>query len=157
MAPTADDLSLVTLSQTLLDGVIDGYATRGIALPTRQYYTVGTPANDCEQLVVAWQQSYLGVPGDEASEPKQCRADPRTAVFAVQICREVPVVNDSGKPPTAAAIQARSDVLLLDAYVLLEIVASIDPFGIGVITTADVVEVSGGLGCIQVQTVLAIP
>lgn len=157
MAPSADDLRLVTLAQTLLDGIIDGYGARGISLPDRQYFTVGTPANDCEQVVVAWQQSYLGTPGDEASEPQHCEVAPRTAVFSIQLCRDVPVVSESGKAPSAQDIQDRSTVLLTDALVLLEIVASIDPFGLGVITTADVVEVSGGLGCIQVQTTLAIP
>ncbi len=157
MAATPDDLSLVTLAETILDGVIDGYAAKGIDLPTRRYYTIGTPANDCEQLVVAWQQSYVGMPGDEASLPQQCNEVAKTAVFSVQLCREMPVVNDDGKAPAAAAIQDRSKALLLDAYVLLNIVGSIDPTFFGVIATVDVVEVSGGLGCIQVQTALAIP
>ncbi len=156
MAPTADDLSLVTLAQTILDGVIDGYGAKSITLPGRQYYTVGTPANDCEQIVVAWQQAYLGLPGDEASLPQPCDAT-KTAVFSVQLCREMPVVSQSGKAPKAEDIQARSAALLLDAYVLFDVVSHIDPFGLGVIVTVDVVEVSGGLGCVQVQTTLAIP
>lgn len=157
MAASAEDLSLVTLAQTILDGVVDAYGAKGITLPDRQYYTIGTPANDCEQLVVAWQQSYVGLPGDEASLPQQCNDTPKTAVFSVQLCREVPVVSDSGKAPTAAAIQDRSKLLLTDAWVLLNAVGAIDPYGLGVIATVDVVEVSGGLGCIQVQTVLAVP
>ena len=46
---------------------------------------------------------------------------------------------------------------MIDAQVLFEIVSYIDPFGLGVIVTCDVIEVSGGLACIQVQTTLAIP
>lgn len=157
MAPSEVDLSLVTLGNTILDGVIEGYAARGIALPDRQYLTIGTPANDCEQLVVSWQQTYLGLPGDEASIPQPCDNTPHTAVFVVQICRKMPVVSDSGKAPKPEDIQKRSEAVLLDAYVLFEIVSHIDPFALGLITTADVVEVSGGLSCIQVQTTLAIP
>ncbi len=157
MAATADDLSLVTLSQTILNGVVDGYGAKGIELPARQYVTLGTPVNDCEQLVVSWQQSYIGMPGDEASLPQQCDSVPKSAVFVVQLCREMPVVSQSGKSPKAEDIQARSEILLLDAHVLLDLVGHIDPYGLGVIATADVVEVSGGMGCIQVQTTLAIP
>lgn len=156
MALSPDDLRLVTLGRTILAGVVDGYAARSISLPERQYLTVGIPANDCEQLVVAWQQNYLGTPGDEASLPQPCDV-PRTAVFSVQVCRTMPVVSDSGKAPKAEDIQRRSEAIMVDAQVLFEIVSYIDPFGLGLIVTCDVIEVSGGLACIQVQTTLAIP
>jgi hypothetical protein len=156
MAPSPDDLSIVTLGRDILAGVVEGYGAHGIELPSRQYLTLGTPVNDCEQLVVSWQQAYLGTPGDEASLPQQCDAV-KTAVFTVQLCRSMPVVSESGKSPSAEAIQSASEVALLDAYVLFDLVAHIDPFGLGVIVTTDVVEVSGGLSCIQVQTTLAIP
>lgn len=155
MAASEDDLSLYTTATTILAGVVEGYGARGIDLPDRRYVTLGTPANDCEQVVVAWQQVYLGTPGDEASEPQRCDA-PRSAVFTVQLCRTMPVVNDAGNAPSAAAIQAASKTLMTDARVLLDILAYIDPYGMGVIVTGDVVEVSGGLGCVQVQTVLAV-
>ena len=149
-------MRLVVLGRDILCAVQDGYSVEGITLPERQYLTLGTPANDCEQLVVSWQQSYLGVPGDEASAPQNCDA-PRSAVFVVQLSRAMPVVNDRGRSPAAAVIQESSEALLVDAHVLTNIVADIDPFGLGVIVTTEVVEVSGGLGCIQVQTVLGIP
>ncbi len=155
MAASDVDLSLVSMAQALLDGVVDGYGARGITLPERRYWTLGTPANDCEQVVVSWQQVYLGTPGDEASSPLTCDS-PRSGVFTVQLCRDMPVVSESGKAPSPEAIQAASRCLLLDAYVLLDILANIDPLGMGVIVTGDVVEVSGGLGCVQVQTVLAV-
>lgn len=154
--PSAEDLSLVTLGRTILAGVVDGFGARGIDLPERRYLTLGTPANDCEQLVVSWMQSYLGTPGDEASVPQRCDAV-KSAVFTVQLSRKMPVVSDSGASPSAANIQASSETLLLNAYVLLDVVAHIDPFDLGVIVTSDVIEVSGGLGCVQVQTVLALP
>lgn len=156
MALDPEARRLVTLGRDILAGVVDGYGARGISLPDRQYLTVGTPVNDCEQLVVAWQQSYLGTPGDEAALPQRCDSA-RTAVFSVQICRSMPVVNDAGKAPKAEDIQKRSEAILIDAQVLFEIVSYIDPFGLGVIVTCDMIEVSGGLACIQVQTALAVP
>ena len=156
MAPSTEDLSIVTLGRDILAGVVAGYKQRGLTLPDRQYLTLGTPVNDCEQLVVSWQQAYLGTPGDEASLPQRCEAV-KTAVFTVQICRKMPVVSESGKSPSAEDIQENSEVALIDAYALFDIVAHIDPFDLGVIVTTDVVEVSGGLSCIQVQTTLAIP
>ncbi len=156
MAPTAEDTRLITLGRTILAGIVDGYAERGISLPDRQYLTIGTPANDCEQLVVSWQQSYLGMPGNEATEPTKCESL-RTAVFSVQLCRKMPVVSDGGNAPKPDKIQQHSEAILLDAKVLFDIVSWIDPTSFGIITTCDVVEVSGGLACIQVQTVLVIP
>ncbi len=156
MAASTDAKSIVTLGQGLLDAVVSYYGSETITLPERRYLTLGTPANDCEQVVVSWQQAYLGLPGDEASTPQQCD-QVKTAVFSVQLCRSMPVVSDSGKSPAAATIQTASEQLLIDAYVLMDAVAHYDPYGLGVIVTTDVVEVSGGLGCIQVQTVLAIP
>lgn len=157
MAATPADLSLVTLSADLLAYIVEAYGAKGIDLPDRRYYTLGTPVNDCEQLVVAWQQSYLGSPGDEASVPQRCDVAPRTAVFSVQLTREMPVVSQSGKAPAPDKIQERSAIALLNAHVLFELVMAFDPFGAGTITTVDVVEVSGGLSCIQVQTAIAIP
>lgn len=65
MALDPEALSLVNLAQAIFDGVVAGYAQNGATLPSRRYVTLGTPANDCEQMVVAWQQIYLGTPGDE--------------------------------------------------------------------------------------------
>lgn len=153
---TPEDGRLVALSQTLLDAVVAGYAERRIALPERQYWTIGVPANDCEQVVVAWQQSYLGIPGDEAATPQSCHV-PRSAVFLVQLARAFPSVNDRGRSPSASDIQSASQAVLQDAWVLIDILSNTDPLGLGTIVTAEVSEVSGGLAGVSVQTVLAVP
>jgi hypothetical protein len=156
MALDPDALSLVTLAETIFDGVVAGYEQSGATLPSRRYVTLGTPANDCEQMVVAWQQIYLGTPGDEASLPQNCTA-PKSAVFSVQVARNMPVVSPSGKAPEPKAIQTFSEALLVDAYLLTDILANIDPFGLGTIVTCEFVEVSGGLGCVGAQVVLGVP
>jgi hypothetical protein len=151
-----DALSLVRLGQEIFDGVVSGYATFGAVLPDRQYVTLGPPANDCEQMVVSWQQIYLGTPGDEASQPQRCDA-PKSAVWTVQIARKMPVVSQSGKAPEPTAIQTYSEALLVDAWLLTEILANVDPFQLGTIVTCEFLEVSGGLGCVSAQTVLGVP
>lgn len=75
----------------------------------------------------------------------------------MQIARAMPVVSSSGKAPAPKDIQSFSEALLVDAYLLTDILASVDPFGLGAIVTCEYVEVSGGLGCIAAQTVVAVP
>ena len=112
MAPSTEDRSIVTLGRDILAGVVAGYKQRGLTLPDRQYLTLGTPVNDCEQLVVSWQQAYLGTPGDEASLPQRCEAV-KTAVFTVQICRKMPVVSESGHILGVVTVDAPTRDILL--------------------------------------------
>ena len=154
MALTDDDKSIAIVGHAILDAVVDGYAAKGRDLPSRRYLTLGTPAVDCEQLVVSFQQIYLGVPGDEASSPQQC-GGPSTGVFVVQLSRKVPVGTDSG-PPSKEKIDSASVELLYDMRLLFDIVSNYDHYGMGIIVTGDVVEVAGGYGTIQIQTAMAV-
>lgn len=96
------------------------------ALPERQYITVGTPASDCEQLVVAVQRTF-GNEGNPAVE----RIIPigsgvpwlRAMVIDVQILRCVEVVDaPGGEPvvPSADTIQAEAGAILTDADAVLQ-------------------------------------
>ena len=61
-------------AKDLLDGVLDTlvsvFSSYSVPLPSRQYWTVGEQAIDCEQLTVTLIQIYLGAPGDQASSPQ---------------------------------------------------------------------------------------
>jgi len=97
-------------------------------VPSRQYFTMGNPVVDCEQISVSFTQMYIGTPGDEATEPRRC-ADPRTATIQVQVARGVPVAQPNGNPPTAADIQAGATLGALDAWILIESASELDNLG----------------------------
>ena len=72
-----------------------------IPLPDRQYWTIGTTAHDCEQLVLAVQQMFLGT-AENPMELTQCTG-PRGLTFTVEVVRCVPTLDNRGKPPSALA------------------------------------------------------
>jgi hypothetical protein len=148
-----------------LDGVLERveavFQSYNVPLPARRYWTVGQTAIDCEQLVVTLLQVYLGPPGDQASAPQRCNM-PRTAVMAVTIAREIPVVSQNGRPPSAEKITDGSKISAIDAYVLMSSINSLDMwdsggYGVGVIATADVTPPEGGFQVVNMQLTMAIP
>lgn len=155
--PTAtnDIDDLWKLAGEILAKVVLVYAREGIDLPERQYIALATPAQDCEQVTVAWQQAYIGPPGDEASTPQQCES-PRSAVFQVVITRCIPVVDDRNRAPVPADISKASAVLMRDAWLLLTSIKEVDDF-LGVIATVEAGEAQGGLQSVIMTLTLAVP
>jgi hypothetical protein len=146
---------LAELAARILAKVVEVYARNGIDLPDRRYIALGTPAQDCEQVTVAFQQLYIGPPGDEASQPQRCEA-PRSAVFEVTITRCIPVVDDRNRAPQPADISAASAVLMRDAWLLLDSVPDMDDY-LGVIATVEASEAQGGLQSVVMTLTLAVP
>ncbi|MGL4998053.1 MAG: hypothetical protein ACRC5T_03720 [Cetobacterium sp.] len=151
--------------RNLLAGVLERleaiYTSYNVPLPERRYWTMGQPATDCEQLVVYFVQMYLGAPGDEAVAPMRCNS-PRSAVLSVQISRPIPVVGQSGKAPAASKIQDGSEILAVDAWILMESINLLDQweegsYGPGVIATVNVLEPQGGFQTANLQITLAVP
>lgn len=151
MAIDPDALSLVNLLDEILVRVQTGFAAAGVDLPDRRYWTTSTPAADCEQLVVFFNQAYIGPPGDEAAEPQRCNS-PRTAQIDVQILRCVPGAKGGTRVRTPGAddIQQASRAQAIDAWVLLDLACTLDTWngdlggpGLGVIATVDAGEVEG--------------
>lgn len=164
MAISPDALHLADALDTILARVVGGFEQAGVELPTRRYWTLSTPAADCEQLVVFFNQAYVGPPGDEANEPQRCNS-PRTAQIDIQILRCIPAsVGPRARSPEPAAIQAASRVQAIDAWVLLDIAAHLDTwdgdlpgFGLGVIATVDAGEAQGGFQGPTLHLTVAIP
>lgn len=160
-AVSADAKHLASLMQEVLDRVVAAYATYTMPLPTRQYWTMGQPAVDCEQLVVSFVQMYVGAPGDEATEPRRCN-DPRSATLNVSVSRQVPVVGQGGRPPSADAIEDYAEISAYDAYILLDSAANLDAweesgFGLGVIATVEVQTPEGGYQTAVLTLTVAVP
>jgi len=156
-----DALNLKNLLDAMLEKVEDVFASYDVPLPTRRYWTVGTPAIDCEQLVIAFVQMYLGPPGDQAGAPMRCNV-PKSAVMSVSVVREIPVVGANGRPPAAEKIQAGAEISAVDAWVLMDTVQLFDRwddsgYGPGVIATVDVGSPEGGLQITTLQITMAVP
>lgn len=151
--------------KNLMDGVLERVGTifqnYNVPLPQRQYWTMGTPVVDCEQLVVSFAQMYLGAPGAQATEPQRCNV-PRTATINISIARSVAVVGQNGRPPSGDKIQQAATALAIDAWVLMQSVNLLDMwdetgFGVGVIATLEVGEPEGGFQTTTMQITMAVP
>lgn len=161
-AAVSDDAKhLANLMQEVLDRVVASYASYSMPIPSRQYWTMGTPAVDCEQVVVSFIQMYVGAPGDEATEPRRCN-DPRSATLNVSVSRQVPVVGQNGRPPSAEAIESYAEISAYDAYILLDCASHLDAweetgFGLGVIATVEVQTPEGGYQTAVLTLTVAVP
>ncbi len=156
-----DALNLKKLLDGVLEKVCDTFQSYNVPLPQRQYWTMGQPALDCEQLVVSFIQMYLGVPGDQATSPQRCHV-PRTAVVQIQLSRAIPVVGQNGKPPSGNKIEEGSYASAVDAWVLMESINQLDQwddtgYGLGVIATLDMIGPEGGFSTTNLQLTLAVP
>ena len=134
------------------------YLSHNVPLPTRRYWMVGDPAVDCEQAVVAFIQMYLGMPGDEAVTGQRCNG-PLSMVVQLSISRPTKVMNKNGSAPSGESIQQDSEWAALDAYVLMDGLATLSPWALGpdVIATATVPEPQGGFITTQVQLTVVLP
>lgn len=145
----------------VLEKTIETFAQYNVPLPDRRYWTMGEPAVDCEQLVVAFIQMYLGLPGDEASQPQRCSV-PRSAVLRISLSRQVPVVGVNGRAPSADKIQEASEIAAVDAWMFMELINKLDQwqpgeFGLGVIATTEASTAEGGFNTMSMQVTLAVP
>jgi len=158
---SAEALNLKNLMDGVLEKTIEVFEEYDVPLPTRRFWTVGEPAIDCEQLVVSFIQTYLGLPGNQASEPQRCQS-PRSAVLTISISREIPVVGVNGKAPTGEKIEEASRIAVVDAWMFMELINKLDQwepgeFGLGVIATADSSGFDGGFQTTAMQLTMVVP
>lgn len=146
--PQADALIIERFLYRVLDRLQGVYEQEGVPLPSRRYWMLGPePAEDCEQAVVCFIQSYLGLPGDQAADAQQCNAA-RTAVLNIHITRDHPV-GENGKAVSPERIMEASRWGAADATILswaLKDLSAIEGSpGPGVIATINVNPPQGGL------------
>lgn len=156
-----DALNLKNMLDKVLEKVISTFISYNVPLPTRQYWTLGVPVIDCDQLVISFIQMYLGTPGDQANQPQRCDV-PRSAVLSVSLARAIPVVGQNGRPPSAEAIQRGAEISAVDSWVLMESINQFDTweevgFGMGVIATLEAPVAEGGFQTINMQLTMVIP
>lgn len=143
-----DALVIVNMLDRVLERVVAAYEAEGVPLPTRRYWMLGPEVpEDCEQVVVTFVQSYLGLPGDQAADAQQCNVG-RTAVINVLVTRNHPV-GEFGKSVPAEKIIESSKWGAIDSAVLmwaLRDIASFDGLPApSVIATVNVQPVGGGV------------
>jgi hypothetical protein len=158
---SAGALNLKNLMDGVLEKTVEVFEEYNVPLPSRQFWTVGEPAIDCEQLVVSFIQTYLGLPGNQASEPQRCQAV-RSVVLTISISREIPVVGVNGKAPTGDKIEEASRIAVVDAWMFMELINKLDQwepgeFGLGVIATADSSGFDGGFQTTAMQLTMVVP
>jgi hypothetical protein len=156
-----DAVHLRDLMQGVLERVQSVFQSYNVELPVRQYWTMGQPAIDCEQLVVFFQQLYLGPPGAQVGEPQRCHV-PRSATLTISLARQTPIVNQNGRPPSPEKIEAASEVLAIDAWVLMDSINQLDQwdetgYGVGVIATLDATSPEGGFQTTNLTVTMAVP
>lgn len=101
------------IATTLLDSVVAIYADASVPLPTRQCVVEGTPAWDCEMVVVYLRRTYPRY----AELPLRC-SGLRSAELHISIIRCASTPQDDGTPPTCATIESFSSLILTDAWLL---------------------------------------
>ena len=158
---SAGALNLKNLMDGVLEKTVEVFEDYNVPLPSRQFWTVGEPAIDCEQLAVSFIQTYLGLPGNQASEPQRCQS-PRSVVLTISISREIPVVGVNGKAPTGDKIEEASRIAVVDAWMFMELINKLDQwepgeFGLGVIATADSSGFDGGFQTTAMQLAMVVP
>ena len=156
-----DAVNLRDMMEGVLERVQNVFQSYNVELPARRYWMMAQPAVDCEQLVVYFQQMYLGAPGAEVGEPQRCHV-PRSATIAISISRETPIVGQNGRPPSPERIAQASEVMAIDAWVLMESVNQLDQwddtgYGVGVVATLDSTAPEGGFQTTTMLVTMAVP
>lgn len=156
-----DALAITALMDRLLDRLNALYESHGVPLPARQYWMLGAEVpEDCEQAVVTFIQSYLGLPGDQAADAQNCNA-PRTAVLNIHITRNHPI-GENGRAVAPTRIMEASSWGAVDSAVLMWGLQTLtaDDLGIGntgVIATVNVSPPNGGVQTTTLNLSMAIP
>lgn len=126
MTSFGQGLSVVTLADRIMNGIVAHFAAAGHPLPPHRFLAPGTPRDiawDCEQMVVALE----GIGWGQALDMNQESQRPgspfsvsalRHAVFEIQIVRCTPSPNDMGEPPSVAQLDAAGRQCMRDAGLL---------------------------------------
>lgn len=155
---------LKSLLEETLEALVEVYEANNVPLPARRYWSMGTPALDCEQAVVSFVNLYLGRPGDQAQSPLSADTV-KSAVISIAIGRPAATPsNKTGAPPTPESIQTLSELPAVDAWLLADNLKQFDAWSktgygpsAGVIATVNTTEPQGGFQQTIMQLTVAVP
>lgn len=106
------------LMNAVMAELVGAYAELGSTPPDRRYVWIGTPAVDCEQLVISYNRIYTGIPAQEANEPLYLPVVQRVVEMRVEVHRCVPVLDDNAAPPDPDTMQAAAQTIIEDAWIV---------------------------------------
>lgn len=109
-------------AQLILDHLVTVFAECGVTLPTRQFIAVGgqgQTVHSSAQVTVSWEQAYSGLPQHQSQFPVR-RTEPWTAVFVVEVVRDLPGMNNRGTEPSAETLSATAVSQMQDAQIMIE-------------------------------------
>jgi hypothetical protein len=142
--PYAGDFVVPVFVENAMANIIEHYETKvAVPLPERRYWTIGTTAHDCEQMVLAVQQMFIGT-AEAPLETTQCNG-PRGLTFTVEVVRCVPGMDNRGRPPTGEALEVASVNPVIDMEIMLDLASYFDPYALGVVVNVDPISASGGM------------
>lgn len=159
MSDVLDTEAIATVMTDILDSIASVYEEAGVELPERQFIAMNSVVNDnCEQLSVAFQQMYMGPPGDQLETPSRCN-DPRSIVLQIQLFRCIPVPQGRGNvPPTPEQMDESTRILTADCWLLMDgALSSIPAQWLGGIADVSVTDALGGYQAVQLNVVVAVP
>lgn len=150
---------IVNAAHQILDNLEGVYQSYNVPLPSERFVTIGeAPTQDCEQAVVSYMQTYLGAPGDDAQVPQSC-VGPLSMVVNITITRKQ-ATNAKGIPSSAQKSND-ADWAMVDAYVIMNNLKTLDPFGDtpnpSVIATANTIGPAGAYFTTSVQLTVMVP
>jgi hypothetical protein len=109
-------------AQLILDHLIAVFAENGVPLPSRQFTAVGgqgQTVHSMPQVTVSWVQAYSGLPQHQSQFPVR-RTEPWTAVFVVEVVRDLPGMSNRGTEPSAETMTATANGQMQDAQLMIE-------------------------------------
>lgn len=109
-------------AQLILDHVVSVYQENSVDLPTRRYLAIGgqgQTVHSSAQVTVSWEQAYSGLPQHQSQFPVK-RTQPWTAVFVVEVVRDLPGLSGRGTEPTTDTLSAVATSQMQDAQLMIE-------------------------------------
>jgi hypothetical protein len=151
--PYAGDWVVPAFCDQAMKDIAEHYAVKvNIPLPERRYWTIGQTAHDCEQVVLAVQQMFIGT-AEAPLEVSPC-SGPRGLTFTLEILRCVPTLDNRGNAPAGEKIEVASVNPVIDMEIMLDLAVYFDPYLTGVLVNVDPVPAEGGIhGAICTYTV----
>jgi hypothetical protein len=154
------DRPVASVARYILATIERKFEEAEIELPTLRVITVGSVAVDGPKLAIMFGGVYAGPPGNERNVPQSNRGEgwvPRSAVFNVELWRNIPALTSSGNAPSPEVETAAAEAVTQDAWLLLEAAYDSDQLGVGVIARVDVNPPEGEYQGISLIVELQVP
>jgi hypothetical protein len=109
------------MAEDLLSIIEEGFQDASIDLPERRYVNDGlnVAADCCEELVVQFSRIFAGQPGAEQVTGIRLPIASWTVEFFIWLFRSTVISDDDGTAPTMEALTDSAEILLKDAWMIL--------------------------------------